>query len=272
MPEGPEIRRAALTLHRALSGHRLRHAYSSVGALQEGVAALIGQRVEAVCSRGKAMLTHFGNGQTLYSHNQLYGRWELLEEGDYPQTNRSLRLALHAGGRMALLYSASDIALLDAQGLEAHPYLRRLGPELLDERVDEARIRARFEAPRFQRRALFGLLQDQGFVSGMGNYLACEVLHRAAVHPQRRLADLSPEQRRALADASLRLTRQSLHTGGITNDPQRAERLQRQGADFESCRFLVYRREGLPCYRCGAPIEKGRYGGRMGYCCPACQR
>jgi endonuclease-8 len=32
----------------------------------------------------------------------------------------------------ALLYSASDIAVLDAAGIQAHPFLSRVGPDLLD--------------------------------------------------------------------------------------------------------------------------------------------
>jgi formamidopyrimidine-DNA glycosylase len=30
--------------------------------------------------------------------------------------------------------------------------------------------------------------------------------------------------------------------------------LRQQGAPFAACRFHVYRRAGLPCYRCGTDI------------------
>jgi endonuclease-8 len=272
MPEGPEIRRIADRLDAALRGRRLRRVYFEPPALRGAGEQLSGGRVLAVEARGKALLTHFDNGPVLYSHNQLYGRWEIRADGAYPESTRVLRVALHSGERMALLYSATEIALLEPRQLPDHPYLKKLGPELLDESVSESCVIDRFEQRRFHRRGLFGLLQDQSFVSGMGNYLACEVLFVAGVHPRQRLADLPLERRRALALASLQLTRQSYLTGGITNDPQRARALQRQGVDFEDRRFWLYRREGLPCYRCAGPIEKGRYGGRMGYCCPGCQR
>ncbi len=272
MPEGPEIRRAADRLDAALRGHRLLRVHARLPGLAALPHLLTGRRVLGVEARGKALLTRFDNGLVLYSHNQLYGRWEILPEGAYPSSTRSLRLALHAGARMALLYSATEIELLEETALARHPYLKKLGPELLSPELDEEDVIERFEQARFQRRGLFGLLQDQSFISGMGNYLACEALFAARVHPQQRLVDLETEQRQELARICLRLTRQSYASGGITNDLDRAEALARQGADFEARRFLVYRRAGLPCYRCSTPIEKGRYGGRMGYSCPACQR
>ena len=37
-------------------------------------------------------------------------------------------------------------------------------------------------------------------------------------------------------------------------------------------RFVVYGREGEPCYRCGTPIRKLRVAQRGTYVCPRCQR
>ncbi len=272
MPEGPEIRRIADRLDATLRQQRLRRVRFGLDHLRSCEAELTGARVLGVEARGKALLTRFDNGRVLYSHNQLYGRWEILPEGDYLPSSRSLRVALHGEGVMALLYSASEIELLRTEELPEHPYLQKLGPELLDPAVDESVVIARFEEPRFRRRGLFGLLQDQSFVAGMGNYLACEALFVAGVHPQARLADLAPEKRRELARACRDLTLQSYRSGGITNDPSLAAELERQGVDFEGRRFRVYRRQGQACYRCGQAVEKGRYGGRMGYICPSCQR
>ena len=132
-------------------------------------------------------------------------------------------------------------------------------------------IRARFEERRFHRRCLMGLLQDQHFLSGMGNYLCCEVLHLSNIWPQKHLADLTAEQRSTLAENCLKLTRQSYKTAGITNTRERTERLLSEGKTFEQSRFLLYRRAGEPCYQCGAPIVKEKFCGRMGYACPHCQ-
>ncbi len=271
MPEGPEIKRIADELALAIKGRKLQHVYFAFGRLQGFSKKLAGAKVLDVSSRSKALLTRFDNGLTLYSHNQLYGRWLILPAGDYPASSRSLRLALHTRDKMALLYSASDIEVIKTASLKQHSYLNKLGPELLDPNTAPDEVISRFDDRCFQRRKLMGLLQDQSFISGMGNYLCCEALHVSDVHPAMRLLDLDRRQRVRLAKTCLRLTRQSYKTGGITNLITRAQNLRKAGLAFEDYRFHVYRREGLACYKCGATIMKDRYGGKTGYVCPRCQ-
>ena len=96
---------------------------------------LRGRRVLRVDPRGKAMLTRFEGGVNLYSHNQLYGKWYVQRAGKLPRTNRSLRVGLHNETHSALLYSASDVTILRDAELAAHPFLAKLGPEVLDPAV-----------------------------------------------------------------------------------------------------------------------------------------
>ena len=271
MPEGPEIKRAADEIASAIKGRKVKHVCFSFSKLQRFSKKLSGAKVLDVISRSKAILIRFDNGLTIYSHNQLYGRWVILPAGDYPDTSRSLRLAIHTRDTMALLYSASDIEVIKTSNLNQHPYLNKLGTELLarDAGIDD--VISRFDDRQFHRRNLMGLLQDQRFISGMGNYLCCEALHVSGVHPCMRLVDLNKIQRNRLAKNCLKLTRQSYKTGGITNLVTRAEKLRKDGMAFEDYRFHVYRREGLPCYKCGTTIEKGNYSGKTGYMCPVCQ-
>ena len=159
----------------------------------------------------------------------------------------------------------------DAAGLAGQPYLNRLGPEVLDPATTVETVAARLADPAFRRRQLGALLTDQGFLAGLGNYLRCEVLHVAGLHPARRPMDLDAATLDALARACLALPRQSYETGGVTNDPERAEALRQAGHPFEAYRFRVYRRAGAPCYRCGTSIEKRRLNSQPTYLCPACQ-
>ncbi len=271
MPEGPEIKRAADELATAIKGRKITQVYFAFPRLQSHRKKLMGAKVLDVSSRSKAMLTRFDNGLTIYSHNQLYGRWVILPTGDYPESSRSLRLALHTRDKMALLYSASEIEVLKTSSLNQHSYLRKLGIELLDKNTRLNDLVLRFEEPGFQRRNLMGLLQDQSFISGMGNYLCCEALHISAIHPRARLIDLNKKQRARLAKNCLKLCHQSYKTGGITNQITRAKKSHQKGITFEDYRFQIYRREGLPCYQCGTKIMKGKYSGKMGYHCPSCQ-
>ena len=271
MPEGPEIRRAADRIEAALGGARLLRVRFGLPALQGQAHRFEGARILRVDTRGKAMLTRFDNGLSIYSHNQLYGRWQVVAAGERPDTRRQLRLALEGEHWHALLYSASDIAVLDAAGEAAHPFLSRLGPDVLGD-LDALQVRDRLLRPEFRRRRLGNLLVDQSFVAGLGNYLRCEILFVAGLRPERRPMDLDDTTVDRLARAIIDLPRRSLRTGGITNDEARALALMAAGADFEQARFHVFRRAGEPCYRCGAPIRMERKGGQACYFCPQCQR
>ena len=271
MPEGPEIRRVADRLRAALEGRRAERVRFGLEGLRQWEPRLTGRRIASVESRGKALLLHFGNGLAIFSHNQLYGRWYLCAAGERPATRRSLRLEIRTGGQSALLYSASSIEVLDERGLANHSYLGRLGPDLLDPATTVEEIAARLDESAYRRRRLGGLLTDQSFVAGIGNYLRCEILFCAGWLPEVRPVDLSPGQRLALAGEMLRLPRQSWRTGGITSDETEARRLMKEGASFEAARFLVFRRAGEPCRVCGEEISMARRSGQPCYWCPGCQ-
>ena len=109
MPEGPEIRRAADQLAEAMVGKPLTDVWFAFPQLKTYEPALMDATINAFETRGKALLTHFSNGLTLYSHNQLYGVWRVVPTGTQPNTTRQLRVRLATADKTILLYSASDI-------------------------------------------------------------------------------------------------------------------------------------------------------------------
>jgi endonuclease-8 len=271
MPEGPEIRLAADAVGAAIAGYPAKELFFAFDRLKHYETELAGQQIVRVRSRSKAMLIEFEGGLTIYSHNQLYGKWMVRDAYTYPETNRQLRLAIHNSRKSALLYSASAIEVLTPGDVETHPYLAKLGPELLDEEVTVDEVAAQFYDTRFRRRRLTTLLLDQSFLAGLGNYLRSEILFEACVHPSLRPVDCTDEQIVALADAALTLTRRSYATRGITTDLALAEKLKAQGVPRQQYRWWVFGREDAPCYVCGTPIVKETLGGRRLYFCPSCQ-
>jgi endonuclease-8 len=271
MPEGPEIRLAADRIASVLEGQVVEQATLALPRLRRFEKRLVGQTVSAVDTHGKAMLTRFDNGLTLYSHNQLYGRWYTTRRPELPDTTRQLRVALHTATHSALLYSASDIAVLTERQLTRHPFLQRLGPDILDASLTKEAICERLANASFRGRALGALYLDQGFLAGNGNYLRSEILWAARVNPTTRPRDLDDKALRRLAMETLRIARRSYRTRGVTVPDKLARRLRRQGKQYESYRFQVYGREGLPCHRCGADIERGSIGSRSIFTCPGCQ-
>ncbi len=272
MPEGPEIRRAADEVAAAVVGTPTEAVNFAFDHLKQYEPLLTGESIDCVETRGKAMLIRFANDYNIYSHNQLYGKWIVRQAYNLPETNRQLRLAIHNAHKSALLYSASEIEVLRNDELADHPFLSKLGPDLLDERVSVGDVAARFGEAQFRRRRLTTLLLDQGFLAGTGNYLRSEILFVARVHPALRPVDCSEAQIVALARAALDLTRQSYVTGGITNDPLRVEALKAAGWKRRDYRFRVFSRAGQACFDCDTPIVEDRIGGRRIYFCPSCQQ
>jgi endonuclease VIII len=270
MPEGPEIRRAADRLAEAVVGDRLVAAWFAFPGLKRFEEGLVGRLIESIAPHGKALLTRFDNGWTLYSHNQLYGVWRISEAGQRPDTSRSLRVALETGRSAILLYSASDVAMWRSDELDAHPFLSRLGPDVLDPGIDQAAVAARLRDPRFAGRSLGGLLLDQGFLAGMGNYLRSEVLFAARLLPRRRPRDLDPGELASLARELLAVPRRSYATRGIA--PAGGMQANYLTDTPDAFRFLVFDREGEPCSACGAQIRRLEVGSRRLYLCPRCQR
>jgi endonuclease-8 len=271
MPEGPEIRLAADRLHAVLADRVVENAEFTLPALSQAARRIRGRQVERVTCHGKAMLTQFDNGETLYSHNQLYGVWRISKRGSFPNTNRQLRVALHTADHSAYLFSATDIELWPTEHLDEHPFLRKLGPDVLDERLTPALVAARLKDPVFARRSLASLYLDQGFIAGIGNYLRSEILFRAQVPPKARPADLKANDIERLARATLSISRRSYKTRGITVTRREQQQLARPGGGFESYRFAVFGREGSPCLGCGTRIQKTDVTARRLYWCPTCQ-
>jgi len=272
MPEGPEIRLAADEVANALVPRRTTRVEFAFPQLHRFESQLQGRCVTEVATRGKAILTHFDNDLVIYSHNQLYGRWYIAKKGLYPDTGRQLRLAIHNDHYSALLYSASAIEVWQKSELKRHPFLARLGPDLLSEGADVETIVERLDSTRFRQRQLAGLLLDQGFLAGLGNYLRAEILTRAGLHPSLKPAHCDAQQLHKLAREIIGLTQRAYRTRGIINPPQLVARLKQEGLiEREQHRFNSYGRAGESCHFCGTVIECSNAGGRKMYFCPGCQ-
>jgi endonuclease VIII len=271
MPEGPEIKRAADAIAKAIVHRPVTSLFFAFNHLKPFEQTLQDQQVISVKPQGKALLIRFDNDLSIYSHNQLYGKWMIRNLHDYPQTGRQLRLAIHNTQKSALLYSASDITVLDDVAIATHPFLSKLGLDVLDPSTTVDQIVARFQDKRFHRRSFPALLLDQHFLSGLGNYLRSEVLFVAQIYPTLRPIDCSSAQIQHLAEAAIALPYQSYKFNGITNDLELAQQLKQAGKRRRDYRHWVFGRQNQPCFVCGTAIVKAEMGGRRLYYCPRCQ-
>ncbi|MBH0230252.1 endonuclease VIII [Halobacillus yeomjeoni] len=272
MPEGPEIRRAADQVEKAVIGRPVLNLSFAFEHLQQYESMLQGSFISRVETKGKAMLIRFDNGFTIYTHNQLYGKWVIRNAYNYPKTNRQLRLAIHNEKKSALLYSASDIEVMRDEEVPHHPFIAKIGPDVLNEPVSAEDLKTRFMEKRFRNRKWTSLLLDQSFIAGIGNYLRSEILFVANIHPDLRPVDCTEDQLTKAAEATIDLMWRSYENKGITNDIELAESLKAKGAKRYEYRHWVFNRAGQPCRIDGTEIIKFTAGSRRCYYCPTCQK
>lgn len=271
MPEGPEIRRAADKIESVLKNKTIEKVEFGLKPLKKYAKPLTGTKVLSLETRGKALLTHFDSGTTIYSHNQLYGVWRVVKRDKLPKTNRQLRLALHTDRHSALLYSASDISVWDTDHIEEHPFLKRIGPDILNPNLTWREVAERLESKAFSGRALNSVYLDQAFLAGLGNYLRSEILFAAGIHPSRKARELTKGQIGKLARATLEISQRSYALQGVTIPERRYKALKKQGLSYGKARFFVFSRARQPCHICSTQIERSVANSRRIYVCGYCQ-
>ena len=75
-----------------------------------------------------------------------------------------------------------------------HPYLKKIGPDVLDNETTSETIINRLHNKKFHNRALGSILLDQSFISGLGNYLRSEILFFSELNHNQKSSMLNDKQ------------------------------------------------------------------------------
>lgn len=264
MPELPEVETIRVAIEPLLVGRRIERAEILDERLTrpeppDAVAQqLAGERIAAVERRGKYLLLRFASGRVLLIHLRMTG--SLRSEQEHPHRRAILELDDGTSVAYTDVRRFGTWLVLDADDLE--PYLAaKLGREPLKRGFTLGRLEGR-------RAPVKAAILDQRTVPGLGNIYADEALWRARIHPLRPAGSLSADEvrslRRGIRDAlRLGIDRQGATLRDYAAPDGAAGSMQRE--------FRVYGRDGEPCDRCGAPIEKTRVAGRGTWYCPVCQ-
>lgn len=262
MPEGHSIHRLARRHRRDLVGHRV-EASSPQGRFAEGAALIDGQVLDATDAWGKHLFHRYGD-LWVHVHLGLYGKFR-DGTGAPPEPVGALRLRLVTDDRWLELRGPTACELMGDH--ERDLVLARLGPDPLRPDADPDAAAARISR---SRRAIGGLLMDQAVLAGVGNVYRAEILFRHQVSPFLPGRDLDPAVWRAMWDDLVVLMRSGARSGRIiTTEPDDRERPH--GRPRRDDASYVYRRAGLPCRRCGAPVESATMEARNLFWCPVCQ-
>lgn len=271
MPELPEVETIRRQLAPLVEGRRLArieildHRWSRPLAPQELADALVGRRIERLGRRGKYLVWGLSDEVFLVQHLRMTGA-VLCEPKPEPDHVR-VRIELRPRRRLVIVdprrFGTGEL-LLGEEALEEF-FAARLGLEPMDERFTAEHLRA---LARGRSTPIKAFLLDQRRVAGVGNIYADEALFRAGVHPLRPAGRLSLSQYARLRETVIEVLLEGIDAQGATIDDFR--HVDGVRGSFQD-RFLVHRREGEPCPRCGRTIVKMVVAGRGTYVCESCQ-
>ncbi len=272
MPELPEVETVRRQLAPRIEGRMLvvyrvsDPRWTAPRAPNEVLGPLVGRRVEALERRGKYLIARFEDELFLLMHLRMTGNLLYDAEPGTPYTRAIIgfddehTLSFVDPRRFGTGWLLAGQHELDA-------YLgARLGIEPFSEAFTGAHLHA---LARGCRAPVKAFLLDQRRIAGVGNIYADEALFRARVHPLRAAGRLTRAQWAALRDTVRAALAEGIDANGASIDDFRD--LDGARGSFQD-RFLVHRREGEPCPRCGGPVRKLRAAGRGTYVCERCQR
>jgi formamidopyrimidine-DNA glycosylase len=271
VPELPEVETIRRQLAPLVEGRRVRGIeildprWSRPLEPHELADALVGRRIERLGRRGKYLVWHLQDEVHLVQHLRMTGA--VLSEPKPEPAHVRVRIELSPRRRLVVVdprrFGTGEL-LLGAEALEEF-FALRLGLEPLEEGFTAAHLRT---LTRGRAAPIKAFLLDQRRVAGVGNIYADEALFRARIHPLRPAGRLTVEQHERLREAVVAALLEGIDARGATIDDFR--HVDGVRGSFQD-RFLVHRREGLPCPECGTAIVKMVAAGRGTYVCESCQ-
>ncbi len=276
MPELPEVETVAGDLRGQITGRRFGEAHIlwartlAAPAESELEARLAGRQVVDVGRRGKYILVHLDDGQTLIVHLRMTGRLAVVPADSPLLDDKHLR----AWFALAPLGSASGDALTFTDSRKfgriwlvnsVDEVTGKLGPEPLAWDLSPEDFAARICKRKV---AIKALLLDQTAVAGVGNIYADEALHRAGIHPLRKSSTLTDEELGRLYASLREVLNEAIDKRGTLLRDYRTP----YGEDgYFQNHLRVYGKYGKACPACGGPIERIRVTQRSTHFCPVCQ-
>lgn len=288
MPELPEVETVRIGLDKLLPGRVIMGADydwpKGFPNTEADVASyLVGATVVNVERRAKVLIINLSSNYSLVIHLKMTGQLVFRSDharfgaghpngslvGELP--DKSTRVTFTFGDGSRLFFNDQRkfgwVRLLPTSEVPMIDFLQRVGPEPL---AADFTARSFIERIRHRPKSVIkAVLLDQTIVAGIGNIYADESLWAAKIHPLTRVEDVNDTRLAELYKGLVAILRLSIEKGGST-DKNYVDAEGKRGSYLTFAH--VFRREGLPCSRCGTTIIKIRVAGRGTHVCPFCQK
>ncbi len=288
MPELPEVETIRVGLARLLPDLRVVRAdfnwpKSFPNAPADVRRFLVGAKVVAVKRRAKVLIIDLSSGYSLVIHLKMTGQLVFRGPhgrfgaghpsdsliGDLPDKSTRVTLEFDDGSRLFFNDQRKFgwMRLVPSPEVMELVFFKKIGPEPLTDDFNAAVLESR--AVRRRNSVIKAVLLDQTVLAGVGNIYADEALWGAKIHPATLTGNLTRHQFQKLYEELVYVLKLSIEKGGST-DRNYVDADGKKGSYLNFAR--VFRREGLPCPRCGTTIMKTKLAGRGTHFCPVCQK
>lgn len=282
MPELPEVE----TIKRGLMNYILNKKIVQVEvfegkSVKNGeLTSVTGAKITGLRRFGKALVIDLDNGISLMVHLRMTGQliWRGKENfaAGHPSENFVAELP-NKQTRVVLKFEDGVLyfndqrkfgffKILKTSEVENDEFIRKLAKEPWKMEAKELYDKCQ----RHAKAPIKAVLLDQTIICGLGNIYADEALFFAKVHPATKAGTLSEKQVALILEGAREVMQASIDSGGSTM----ATYVKADGTrgDYLEKFAKVFRRDGMPCPRCGTIIEKIRVAGRGTHICPECQK
>lgn len=279
MPELPEVEAVVRTLRPLVRRQRIRcvHIFHPIAVKPQAPSRLVelatDQRIRDVVRKGKYVILVLDRG-ILTLHFRLDGQlvWfanaaELQKRANVAETGVHVDVAFELGKGVLGFADRRHFGRVHAwESANDSPGVASVGVDALSKDFTVAEFRRLLAA---SVRPLKDFLLDQTKVAGLGNIYSCEALWHARLNPRRRAKSLRPQEARRLHKAIVSVLRRALECCLHPAPDFRDSQWWFQGLEKI---LRAYGREGKPCRRCGALIQRTEQSGRSTFCCLRCQK
>jgi formamidopyrimidine-DNA glycosylase len=287
MPELPEVETVRRGLHSLIIGRSVKKAAhdtpkSFPNATSDVGQFLVGASVVDVRRRAKVLIIDLSTDYSLVIHLKMTGQMVFVGDNarfgaGHPNDSlvnnlpdKSTRVTFEFADGSHLYFNDQRkfgwVWLMPTLEIPNIDFMKKVGPEPLEADFTAAQFIQRFT--RRARTNIKAALLDQSVIAGVGNIYADESLWGAKIHPQRLVSSVTKQEFTQLYKELRAVMNLAIEKGGSSD----RNYINAEGKKGSYLSFAgVFRREGLPCPRCGTTIEKLRVAGRGTHICPYCQ-
>ncbi len=283
MPELPEVETTTRGLRKTIVGLRIRSVWTDLNTKdkrqKEAIAnpkyfsifkeEVKNKKIISVERRAKNILINLSDGKTILAHMKMTGFFFY----NPPKNAKFLHIifTLNNGKKLALsdMRKFGKMTLLDTKTAHDSKHLNNIGPEPLEKNFTIVKFKERLEKK--PNGKIKTVLMDQSVIAGIGNIYSDEILWRAGVHPERKVANLKSSELKLMFKAMKETLTKGIDFGGDSMSDYR--NIEGLPGKFQ-LHHQAYRRTGEKCRRpgCRGIILRKVVNGRSAHFCSVHQK